>query len=49
MKEIEELLQSLGILPESPIGRIAVALSDRVERLEREILPQDPDPEVFPR
>lgn len=42
MKDIEKLLQSLGILPESPVGRIAVALSDRIERLEREVLPQDP-------
>jgi hypothetical protein len=41
MKDIEKLLHGLGVLPESPIGRIAVALSDRVERLEREILPED--------
>lgn len=42
MKDIEEQLQALGILPASPIGRIAVALSDWIDRLEREVLPQDP-------
>lgn len=44
MKDIEQLLASVGVLPESPIGRIAIELSDRIDRLEREVLPQDVDP-----
>jgi hypothetical protein len=44
VKDIEVLLQSVGVLPESPIGRLVIALSERIERLEREVLPQESRP-----
>lgn len=47
MTDIEKLLAKIGILPESPMGLIATHLSNRIDRLEREILPQDPPPEVY--
>ena len=47
VNEIDELLRKVGVLPESPIGRLVVALNERIERLEREILPQEPGPEFY--
>jgi hypothetical protein len=47
VKDIEKLLHQVGVLPESPIGRLVIALSERIDRLEREVLPQDPPPEFF--
>lgn len=37
MSELDELMLRLGILPESPIGRLAAALSERIDRLEAEL------------